>query len=99
MRIKHDLWFTKYDNVYWLLFIYTYRNKSSVQSSTNKADGTPLFSLEPSGEEKDKFFVAKVWNFDYINKVLQQAEDQKLKELQEIVQGGWYQKFWIWGWG
>ncbi|TPX55740.1 hypothetical protein PhCBS80983_g05062 [Powellomyces hirtus] len=57
--------------------------KGSAASSTDlRADGSPLFHLEQSGQG----YVARAASFDVLNRVLKLADDQILKEVQEIIQ-------------
>ena len=61
------------------------RNPKSIVSSTiNRYDGQPIFYLEQSGSD---LAIAKVSSIDYLHKVLEIADDAKLKVLQELIQG------------
>ncbi|KAJ3290762.1 Armadillo repeat-containing protein 4 [Rhizoclosmatium sp. JEL0117] len=60
--------------------------KASVTSVATKADGSPLFTLEQVGSGDSAVFVAKVANFEYLNRVLKIADEMKLRELQDILQ-------------
>ena len=60
-------------------------HKASVTSSALKSDGQPWFSLEALANGQG--FQAKVWSFDYLNRVLGIASENKLKELQAIING------------
>lgn len=55
-------------------------------STAQRSDGSPSFVLEQT-QGDEKLFIAKVSSIEYLNKVLSIVEDQKLKELQEIIQG------------
>ncbi|KAJ3170870.1 Armadillo repeat-containing protein 4, partial [Irineochytrium annulatum] len=62
--------------------------KASVSSIATRSDGVPLFQLEQLGPATGDgaTFVAKVASFEYLNRVLQIAEEMKLRELQDILQ-------------
>jgi hypothetical protein len=49
-------------------------------------DGQPLFHLETSTLDS-AVALARVSSFDYLIKVLEIAEENRLKEIQEIIQG------------
>ncbi|KAJ3178764.1 Armadillo repeat-containing protein 4 [Geranomyces variabilis] len=54
----------------------------SVSSVDLRADGTPLFQLEPAGNG----FTARAASFEVLNRALRLSEDDILKEAQEIIQ-------------
>jgi hypothetical protein len=51
-----------------------------------RADGQPIFSAEQMAGSDVAVFKAKVTNFEYLYKFLQVANEQKLIELQAIIQ-------------
>ncbi|KAI9093067.1 armadillo-type protein [Phlyctochytrium arcticum] len=63
-------------------------SKVVVASSENKADGQPFFQLEQSGgpSSEQVVYVAKVASFEHLHRILQISDDNKLRELQDIVQ-------------
>ncbi|TPX71413.1 hypothetical protein SpCBS45565_g01050 [Spizellomyces sp. 'palustris'] len=62
--------------------------KVIITSTETRADGQPLFQFEQSGGQttESTVYIARVASFDYLNRVLQLAEEHKLRELQEIIQ-------------
>ena len=55
--------------------------------ATKNSDGTPLFHLDQIGSGDTVTFLVKVSSFDMLNKVLKIADEMKLRELQDILQG------------
>ena len=49
-----------------------------------RPDGQPIFFLEQSSTEA--IATAKVSTLDYFNKVLEVSGEQKLKEVQQLIQ-------------
>lgn len=70
--------------------VMTRNSKVTVSSGEARNDGQPFFQLEQTAAQNSENapFVARAGSFEYLNKALQLADDQKLKELQEIIQGG-----------
>ncbi|RKO94469.1 armadillo-type protein [Blyttiomyces helicus] len=62
--------------------------KLVVASVQTRADDQPLFTLEQIGpvSGENTVFVAKAWSFDILNQVIEIADDQKLREVLEILQ-------------
>jgi hypothetical protein len=64
-----------------------------------RGDGSPLFQLEQSATSTadNVIFIAKVSSFEYLNKVLKIADEMKLRELQDILQGKLHEIFSVMG--
>ncbi|KAJ3381867.1 Armadillo repeat-containing protein 4 [Lobulomyces angularis] len=68
-------------------------NKSVVSSTALKSDGKPFFQLiqqsipsTKNANNSSSIFLARVDNFDQLNKVLKLADEHKLSELQALIQ-------------
>lgn len=66
----------------WLIKEATKSHKSSVSSITLRQDGQPMFLME----QTENGYKAKVASFEYLEKFLQVANEQKLSELQAMIQ-------------
>ncbi|KAJ3017515.1 Armadillo repeat-containing protein 4 [Thoreauomyces humboldtii] len=70
----------------WTVQSNTKTAKGTVASTEVRADGTPLFVLEPTSADGSTC-LAKAASFELLNRALQLAQDQTLKEVQEMIQG------------
>eukprot|EP00842_Homolaphlyctis_polyrhiza_P003566 jgi/Hompol1/420/HPOL_004655-RA len=63
-------------------------HKLTVVSAAQRSDGQPVFYMEQIGASgtESAVFSARVSSFDYLNRVLQVADEYKLRELQAIIE-------------
>lgn len=80
---------SKYDDflmfeIFVSLYIFDRTPKSTATSIATRSDGQPLFHLEQIGNSETT--TAKVSSMEYFGKILEIAEDSKLKEIQQVIQ-------------